>query len=337
MFISNPPLCLQHFITLKDGCYCDSSGLHIETPVPKSGFYLETLNGITVENISDITNEANKTATNLVSQSVYFASFLVERQLLSMLNAEGLNLNKIGANREYCSVSNNYSLPAVGVDKGIRISRAAISSTQSRIYVSNIKIKSKTAGQTTLKIEDTNGVVLWSKVVQLLQDVLMQFEVNQSFEAEIIFILADASNVRLYEFNCHGPAGCCGDAIIGRKEISIMGFDGMQNSFTGYLSACIRLDCTDKDIICRFKDRLALAILYQTGVEILKEWLSPSSRINIIKISGKEWAGETITEWLAMVGDLIKAETKNIASMIMQDKYCYECNNTLKSFTKLPS
>lgn len=336
MFIANPPECLNNFIVVKDGCYCDEFGAKIPTPIPTSGFYIESLEGITIENLSDITNEANRTATNLVNQKVFFAAKIVEKQLLHLLASGGFDLNKQGADFEYCSTSGNYSQIGIGVEKGIRVSRAGLSSKQARIYVRQIRLKSKNTATTTVKIEDISGNVLWSTSVSAVADKTIYIQVDQRFDPEIIFILADASTVQLYEWSCNSLTGCCGHAV-GHKDLAVMGFDGLQNSFTGYLGACLRLECTDEDIICQFAKRLAMAILYQTGVEILKEWLSPSSRLNFIKINGQDWAAAKIEEWENMSLDLIKVELQNIARMLQNDRVCYKCTNSLKSFAKLPS
>lgn len=336
MFISNANACLDNFIVLKDGCYCDEFGAKIQTPIPTSGFYIESLEGISIENLSDITNEANRTATNLLNQKVFFAAKIVEKQLLYLLASNGFDMNKQGTDFEYCAVNGNYSPIGIGVEKGIRVSRAALGSKQGRIYVKQIRLKAKNTATTTVKIEDANGNILWSTSVYAVADKTIYIQVEQRFEPEIIFILADASTVQLYEWSCNSLTGCCGHAV-GHKDLAVMGFDGVQNSFTGYLGACLRLECTDEDIICQFSKRLGMAILYQTGVEILKEWLSPSSRLNFIKINGQDWAAAKIEEWENMSLDFIKVELPNIARMLQNDRVCYSCTNSLKSFAKLPS
>lgn len=334
IFISNPPECLVDYIVLKDGCYCNDDGTKAPTPTPKSGFYIEFLQGISIENLSDITPE-NQTATSLINNMVYLAANVVEKRLTGFLSGNGYDLNKRGKEYQACNVSGVADIP-VGFDKGLRISKANITSDQARIFVEAIKIKVANAGETTLKIEDNDGNLLWSKTITLPADVETSVKVNQSFSEDIIFLLADSTNVGLYQWNCNYQGGCCGNQITQRQDLSVMGFDGVQVSFTGFLGACVRLNCTDKNIICNFLERLQMSILYQTGAEILKEWLSPSSRINLIKTFGKEWAQEQIEVYQNQSIEYLEAEVRNIQNLLSYDKYCYSCNNNLRTINSIP-
>lgn len=334
IFISNPPECLVDFIVLKDGCYCFEDGTKAPTPEPKSGFYIEFLQGISIENISDITPE-NQDATALINNMVYLAANVVEKRLTSYLSNNGYDLNKRGKEYQACNVSNIADIP-VAFDKGLRISKANITSEQAVIYVEALKIKVQNAGSTTLKIEDENGNVLWSKTITLPANVETKVKVDKSFSEDIIFALADSTNVGLFQWNCNYQGGCCGRQIAQRQDLSVMGFDGVQLSYTGFLGACLRLDCTDKNIICNFLDKLAFSILYQTGAEILKEWLSPSSRINLIKNFGKEWAQEQIEVYQNQSIEYLEAEVRNIQNLLSYDKYCFKCENNLRSINTIP-
>lgn len=334
IFISNPPECLVNFIVLKDGCYCNEDGTKAATPTPSSGFYIEFLQGISIENLSDITPE-NQDATSLLNNMVYLAANVVEKRLTGYLSKNGYDLNKRGKDYNACNVSSVADVP-VAFDKGLRISKANIASNQAVIFVESIKIKVQNAGPTTLKIEDEDGNILWSKTITLPANVETSVNVGQKFSEDVVFVLADSTNVGLYQWNCNYQGGCCGRQIAQRQDLSVMGFDGVQLSYTGFLGACVRLDCTDKNIICNFLDRLAFSILYQTGAEILKEWLIPSSRINLIKTFGKEWAQEQIEVYQNQSIEYLEAEIRNIQNLLSYDKYCYQCENNLRSINTIP-
>jgi hypothetical protein len=333
--ISNPPACLIDYIVLKDGCYCNEAGAKIATPIPASGFYIESLQGLSIENLSDITPE-NIGTTDFLNSLVYFASAIVEKQLTAYLSGKGFDLNKRGESYSFCSAKSTYSLP-VAFDKGVRVSRANLHSPQARIFVEAIKVKAKTSGTTTVKIEDSLGNVLWSQSIPVVVDQIQTIAVNLAFEPEILFILVDSTTIALYDWDCIGSTSCCGKAAQMRTDLSIMGFDGIQLSYVGFLGVCVRLDCTDENIICNFLNRLQMAILYQTGAEILKEWVSPSSRVNLIKTGGKEWAVEMIPIWEAQSQEYLAAEFRNIENLLSQDNYCYQCQNNLRSIPVLPS
>jgi hypothetical protein len=334
IYISNPPECLIDYIVLKEGCYCNADGTKAEVPTPKSGFYIEFLQGISIENLSDISPE-NQDATSLVNNMVYLAAQVTEKRLTNWLSKNGFDLNKRGKKYEACNPSTKADVP-VAFDKGIRISKANIDSDQAVIFLEAIKVKAQNDGTTTLKIEDVDGNVLWSQSATLVANQEISFKVNQSFTEDIIFVLADSTNVGLYEWNCNYQGGCCGKQISLRQDLSVMGFDGVQNSFTGFLGVCARLNCTDKNIICNFLDKLEMSILYQTGAEILKEWLSPSSRINLIKSFGKDWAQEQIEVYQNQSIEYLESEIRNIQNLLSYDRYCYSCENNLRTINTIP-
>lgn len=332
--ISNPPECLVDYIVLKDGCYCDTDGTKLPVPSPTSGFYIESLPGISVENLSDITPENNQT-TQMVNSMVYFAAAIVEKRITAYLTENGFDLNKQGGEYEACKVSTTFGIP-VSLEKGVRVSRANINASQARIFVSNIRIKTK-GGNTTLYVKDSSGNVLWLKNITTVADVEQKIAVNKSFEPEIIFIVADNATVSLYEYDCTGSTACCGKAAQMRRDLSVMGWDGIQSSYTGFLGVCVSLNCTDKNIICNWLDRLQMAILYQAGAEILKEWVSPSSRINQIKTMGHEWAESHIEVWENQSIEFMNAEIRNIENLISYDKFCYKCVSNYRTIAVLPS
>ena len=334
IYISNPPECLVDYIVLKEGCYCNADGTKAEVPTPKSGFYIEFLQGLSIENLSDISPE-NQTATTLLNNMVYLAANVVEKRLTSYLSNNGFDLNKRGKKYEACNATSVADIP-VAFDKGIRISKANIDSEQAVIFLEAIKVKAQNAGATTLKVEDVDGNVLWSQTITVVANQEISFKVNQSFSEDIIFVLADSTNVGLYQWNCNYQGGCCCKQLSLRQDLSVMGFDGVQNSFTGFLGVCVRLDCNDKNIICNFLERLEMSILYQTGAEILKEWLSPSSRINLIKTFGKEWAQEQIEVYQNQSIEYLEAEVRNIQNLLSYDQYCYKCENNLRSINTIP-
>ena len=333
MIFIKPPECLINFILLKNGCY-SQNGQPIQTPEAKSGYYIESLQGISIENLSDISDE-NYNATSLVNNMVYMASEIVQKRLTGYLSNSGYDLNKRGGKYEACSFTTKYDLPAP-LDKGIRISKANVDSLQALIKIDSIKLKSSTTGSGIIKVTDENFNILFSSSITVQGGEISTFKVDKSFSQDIIYLLVDSTNLSLYQLDCTSKGGCCGQAIQYNHPLKVMGFDGVQNSMIGYLGACLRLNCTDKDIICQFLDRLKMPILYQTGVEILKEWLSPSSRMNYIKCSGEDWAKETIQEWESKSIEFLEAEIANIQKILSYDKYCYSCENNIRTINTIP-
>lgn len=324
--------CLENYIIIRDGCYRDVNGNPIATPMPVSGLYIEDLEGMVLENIAGVTSETLISATNTVNEKMLFAATIVEKRLKAILNARGIKLNKYGNKYGVCQVGTAFSLPAA-LDKGIRISKKWLGSIRSKIYVESVRLKSSTNGNTVLKISDLLGNVLWTMNATLVADVEQNYYVKEHFDDDVILITADATNVTLYEYTCDQNSNCspCND-----KYLDVNGWNGGAIG-TGYMGACLRLDCTDKDIICLFLDRLGLAILYQTGAQIAREWASPNNRMNIAKTHGLEWAIEMVKVWESMSIEYLDNEIDNIIQELECDKFCYNCSPRLKMIPLIPS
>ena len=326
MLITNTPDCLENYIVFSNGCY--DGGV----PTPTSGYYIENLEGLTIDNVAMISNELLVSATKTMQEKMYFASRIVENRLKAILNSRGIKLNTIGALYPVCSASTSTVGSSV-LQKGIRVSKKWLNSSQSRIWVDTIRIKSLTSGLTTLYIYDHQFNILWSQVQSLVADYEHHFNVKKHFNSDVIYILADNTNIQPYIYNCNTNTGC---TPCDNKYLNVTGYDGNAISTDGYLGACVRLDCVDTDIICQFLDRVGLAVLYQTGVQLAKEWASPNNRLNIIKTHGIEWALNMATMWENASVEALDNEIDNIIQILETDKFCYNCQPRLKMYAMLP-
>lgn len=326
--------CIQNYIVLRDGCYLDDNGNPIATPDPTSGFCVENLEGLSVDNIAAIAPEKLASATKVVQEKLNFAAVIVENRLKAMLQARGIKLNSNGKLYDACSVTNTNVIQQP-FDKGVRISKKWMLSPQSAIWVESIKFKANNDGDTTLKITDIDGNLLWSKAVTAQSGIEQIVSVRRHFRKDIVFVTADATNISLFEWQCNESTSCkpCASK---NEYLSIQGWTGNSVFERGYVGVCVRLDCTDYDIICQFLDRVGLAVLYQLGVEILSEWTSPNNRLNIIATHGMEWAINKIPEWEKLSVIYLQNEMDAIKEIMKSDKYCYNCEGRINAFPFLP-
>jgi hypothetical protein len=161
----------------------------------------------------------------------------------------------------------------------------------------------------------------------------MHIFVKKFFNEDVILITIDTTNVAPYLYTCNAASNCkpCGDMVL-----NVEGWNGVSASASGYLGACVRVDCVDTDIICQFLDRLGMTILYQTGVQILKEWVSPNNRLNLIKTHGNEWANVKIGEWENASIEALDNEIDNIIQLLETDRFCYRCEPRLRMYPMFP-
>ena len=130
----NTPNCLDNYIISLNGCYPQDT-------VPASGYYLENLEGLTINNVAAVSSEALVSATATVREKMYFAADIVEKRLKAVLNARGIKLNTLGSLYSVCQVSDVSDIP-VAANRGIKVSKNWINSPQSRIYVDSVRFKS---------------------------------------------------------------------------------------------------------------------------------------------------------------------------------------------------
>jgi len=321
----NTPNCLDNYIISLNGCYPEGT-------VPTSGYYLENLEGLTINNVAAVSSEALISATATVREKMYFAADVVEKRLKAVLNARGIKLNSIGSLYSVCQVSNSIDIP-VAANRGIKVSKKWISSPQSRIYVDSVRFKSTVDASSTIYVTDYAGNILFSQAVTVFADTEMHIFVKKFFNEDVILITIDTTNVAPYLYTCNAASNCkpCGDMVL-----NVEGWNGVSASASGYLGACVRVDCVDTDIICQFLDRLGMTILYQTGVQILKEWVSPNNRLNLIKTHGNEWANIKIGEWENASIEALDNEIDNIIQLLETDRFCYRCEPRLRMYPMFP-
>lgn len=321
----NTPTCLENYIISLNGCYEDGT-------VPTSGYYLENLEGLTINNVAAVSSEALISATLTVQEKMYFAADVVEKRLKAVLNARGIKLNTIGKKYSVCAASSIVDMP-VAIDRGIKISKKWIDSPQSRIYIDTVRVKASNNGNSTIYVTDYVGNILFSQAISVFTDEEVYVSIKKSFKEDVLLVTWDTTSVSPYIYKCNESTNCkpCGDTVL-----DVQGWNGVSAQTDGYLSACVRVDCVDTDIICQFLDRLGMAILYQTGVQILKEWVSPNNRLNLIKTHGNEWANVKITEWENASIEALDNEIDNIIQILETDRFCYRCEPRLRMYPMFP-
>lgn len=323
--------CIENYIVLRDGCY------ERGTPEPTSCFYVEDLEGLSLENVASIAPEKLLTATNTVIEKLKFATIIVESRLRGILQARGLQLNTLGKMYHACApIATTYGADAF--DKGVYLSKNWLGSAMSAIWVESVKIKPTATGTTTIKVKDSLGTVLYtSGSITVQGGIESTIPIRKYFYTDVITVTADTTNIGVYLYQCDENTSCkpCANKS---EYFSIKGWNGTGVSQYGFIGVCVRLDCTDKDIICNFLDRqgIALAILYQLGAEILKEWISPSNRLNIIKIHGEEWATTKVGDWEKLSIEYLDNEIDSIMQLMQADPYCYNCTGRLRATPFLP-
>jgi len=271
----------------------------------------------------------NRDASPSVQNDAAYAKGRMEKAVGACTITSG---NSIGSKYAVCGVSNVVDMP-VAFNRGIKISKKWIDSPQSRIFIDSVKFKATNNGNTTIYVTDYAGNILFSQAVTVFADTEMHIFVKKYFKEDLLLVTIDTTNIAPYLYTCNAATNCkpCGDTVL-----DVTGWNGIAAQPQGYLGACVRVDCVDTDIICQFLDRLGMAILYQTGVQILKEWVSPNNRLNLIKTHGNEWANIKIGEWENASIEALDNEIDNIIQLLEADRFCYRCEPRLRMYPMFP-
>lgn len=229
--------CAKDFIVLRGGCYLEN-GVKIPVPDPTSGLYINNLSGLIPENLASISNEDLETATKIVEDKVLFAVKEVEKRLKFAFSEQNINLNKEGCLIKPCKVKSTYKVSAAK-DRGIRVSRAWLSSKRARIYVKSIKLKSANAGATVIKvIDESTGDILFSENYTIVGGTEVSIKIDKSFDPETILIVAENANISPYVYECAEKA-CCGSKVSSCGGRGSYGLSGRRISPAQYPSSNI--------------------------------------------------------------------------------------------------
>jgi hypothetical protein len=321
-FQSNQPDCFKNFILSAQACN--------QTLQPTSGLYIENLEGITIKNLANISSEVQQTGFDLLHNKVFHAINLVKTQVQSKFAQMGWYMPLAQKPIEFCSID-GYALATSSNFRGIKVVRYDSVSPYSRFFIEKIFLRSKTSKNgVVVEIKDRNGIVLQSYTIDLVANKAYAIDANLEIAETLFYIGLSDSDLEMYSSECMGSGNCCsgsGWATYQNYYYQVVGWDGTKDDRKSYGFA-IRgyLKCSINALMCQLLDPLKMAILYQTGVEILKEWLS-STRNNILTLhyDGEALANKKM-EWEDEVQTQLDTVLPNLIKQIVEtDKNCLLC------------
>lgn len=286
-----------------------------------SGHYIEELPGISLSSMAQFENGKEFSGRELFTQVADRAVGLVLQDLKAFM-------------LPYMAVEGALEEGVMGTWKTTTSEASECSTTiHSRhgkygsLYVSGVWVKSVNTA-TEVPINITDGVQTLTVEADLTADVAVFVpfafttslkEVTISTEEEITLYKVDTSS-----FNNYCQTGCCGNGQ----------FQFLRTTGNCGFIPDVAVLCDIEAVICKYLPRLTYAILYKTGIELLKEWMS-STRLNFITIHGKEWAKETIAEWeTKQYAQYMNDAIQGLPNSLQQaDRYCFTCNGYRIGYT----
>ncbi len=309
-------LCLKDFILSKG---CTNNG-----KVPKSGLWLENLEGISVKNAAQIADN-HQSGAQLIQEKIDFAGQLVLEDARAMLLKEfATSETKEAALIGVLEPELGYYDPE-NADKGVYIEKRY--STLGQIVIDSLTVLADTT-VTDKVITVSDGINPQEFKVNLEAGVPTEVEVNYKGITDWVTVKWNTSDISpaassIRKSITRGFCGYCGNSD---APIFIKGINGSNRGYSSYgIQVHMQLACSMEKAFCHLLDDLKFAMLYKVGILILKEWQS-SSRLNFLSIHSDEWLQYKLPEWEELTyPQHLKSGLMNISTYLdKMDSRCFQ-------------
>lgn len=328
------PSCFENYIGILGLCDPDIDP-------PKSGLYVNNLEGITLQVAAKIANSEQNTGVNLINEKIEFAIRHVADDVMTALASRGFTFQSELSSRTL-GIHRDKWIAAPTVDSGLKISLYENCPIET-VVVKRVKILSKKTQTVDLKIFD--GVNTKIIPVDLVKNVVKFVELNYTVPVtgvEITTSGEDMNNSVLDGWASGGGCSSCGGWRSAHSSNLLYKIDGY-NGDTGKTSdatygiiADIVVTCDRWRFLCMLSQRLSMIILYRTGMQIMNERLS-SDRVNYLTLN-KEQAQMNLDRYTAEYDKKIKQFVFEIPAFLRdyaRQTPCIQCNGA-RMITVLP-
>lgn len=283
---------------------------------PKSGLYLDVLEGISTKNVAEFTTEKYNSARNLVEDKSRFAASSILNEIWNELD------NKISYN-EWQPKSNYFTRTKITTGTTSVELQKSVSHQFAKFYIESVSFKVCDNNEITIYIKNKQGEILQTLTATADNDEMVTISVNALFDEKHLIFECDFTGRVTYKTDLQYQNTCCG-YVAQKPKIRIYGNNnGTKDLYHAkglIVNYSLQCDATS------YKEQAAMmlkqAILYKCGAEVLKELVS-STRLNIITLHSKEWATAKIAEWEQLAVDFAHDEIDNIfKSLQLKDKFC---------------
>jgi hypothetical protein len=262
--------CLQNFIGVK----C------IGEPTPRSGYYINQLEGLSLRLASDVADSDYLSGVALLKDKIALATDLVVSDIAPAA-LKFFRVNTLVDSIQAGIFSLTYLIPA-NVERGLQIEVRRSRLLRNRVNKVKIKIQEANFAH-QFKIVDGSNETIYSFVT----DSKGEAEVfpNYLSEEAKIFIVMENDFINVNDTDIKEGCGC--SSITGRN-ILVHGWNGSSTSSSSYgLQVEIAAECSQDQLACIISSRLGFPILYRSGLEIVKEALT-TDRLNSVTLLNRE-------------------------------------------------
>ena len=299
---------------------------------PDSGYYINDLQGLTTQQLEDISDDEDHYEVRLAWDDIYNrSSRLLETDIKTALRKYFKRYSFI-ANGITGQLTDNISTTAGSTYNGWWFNLGE----QSKNLVLNIStfdIYLNTAANFNIYIYDLNSGKKLSEVAYAGVVGLNTFRVNKNYSVNRysnIYICYDAAAVSVLKMTEYKPMGFTRSVDVAKTAAIIN--DNVSGADTG-ISVIFNLECSVSNFVCQRIDSFKDAFLYKLGVEFCNERIY-SDRINRWTLMDREDAEKLRAEFIEEYNRLIEAALKDLK--ITESDECFECNKAVNYKVMLP-
>jgi len=302
--------CLENFI-----------GVKCLTQNPKSGLWINDLEGINIRMAADIADSNYTSGLQLLEQKIKFATELVAAELSGYV-LPYFRINSIIDELLIGSFNDNYLNPTA-FDRGVKITTR--NSRLMQIRIDSVRIRIQEANYSgTLEIIDG----LYSTSFPFVTDSNGEAElfVNYNSKGKEVFIVTDNSAIHPADTDVKTGCACFSKSS---EYLHANGWNGSgvaSNSFGLIVRA--NAQCSIDELMCIIAPQIRFAILYKAGLEIVKE-AKATDRLNSVTLLDEEKIAFLYEEFSMQYKNHLNTAINALPELFKRvDDICVMCNQS---------
>jgi hypothetical protein len=302
--------CLENVVGIK--CLSSSSG---------SGLFLEDLNGINLKTAANIADSRFVSGLELLKSKRNFAIQAVKQDIEGLV-LPYFRMNSLIDDLLIGEFKSNL-LSSQPLSRGVKIKTKK--SRLLRVRIKTIEIRIQEANFVhSVQIIDGNTVTNYG--FETDSNGVAKIQVDHLTESNEVLVVMDNSVVT--PFDASLKTGC---SCYSKSTEFLIGW-GWNGSTTTTSTFGLRVEslaeCDNDSLFCLIGHKLGFAILYKTGIEIVKEWIA-SDRLNPVTIIDDGTEEFLLEEFSRDYKHAIKVLIEQIPELLSRvDDVCVVCNQS---------
>lgn len=305
--------CFENFIGIK----C------VSTSAPKSGLYIDDLEGINLRFAADVADSGFTSGINLIQSKISFATQLVLDEIAKFASPY-FRINSLIDELKVGDWATplTYLTPSA-VDRGIRITTRE--SRMLRIRVQSVQIRIQQTAFTG-NIEINDGIFV--QQYPFTTDANGFAEIFPDYLSDTAEIYVTTDNTSINPVNTKVKSSCnCSTAK--SRFLSGNGWNGNSTSSSSFgLVVQAVAECSSDEIACLLAQKIRFPVLYKSGIEIVKEAIT-TDRLNSVTLLDSDKCEFMLNEFEKQYQSHFDTAVKSLPSLFSRmDDICVVCNQS---------